>query len=396
MDATTARRRIDGASSYRCFISVSNETGAGPCVAVKDMVDVAGLPTTGGGRLIPYPVPVSDAAVVRRVRESGALIIGKTNLHEYGLGVTGANPHFGSVRNPRDAQRIAGGSSSGSAAAVALGLCDWAIGTDTGGSIRIPAALCGVVGIKPTTGLVDLTGVVPLSPTLDTVGPIAADVLSAAGAFEVLAGRGGLAPTSPLPDPRDLRLAYPADWAVGLDPTVARSWVACTQDLPTVDLPALSRFGGVVRDILFYEAAAYHDATMRERPDDYGDDVRASLLAGQAVTTARYERALSAQERLTREVDDALKGWDAIVVPTCGGVARRSGAPISTPDLVRFTNPFNLCGNPVVSLPMPVSGPLPAGIQVVGRAGRDAQVIEVAAALERSWSAERLAGEGAD
>src|SRR3984893_4797056 len=171
-----ARARADELKDLNLFIAMTDEDGDGEVVAVKDLVDVRGTPTTGGGRLLPTEPKSEDAPLIRKLRRAGCVMIGKTNLHEWAFGSTNMNRHYGTVHNPRDPSRIAGGSSGGSAGAVPAGACDWAIGSDTGGSIRIPAALCGVVGFKPTYGTIDTTGVVPLSFSLDTIGSLALDV----------------------------------------------------------------------------------------------------------------------------------------------------------------------------------------------------------------------------
>src|SRR5579864_9265613 len=188
VDLDPARARIRARPELNAFISVFDRQGAGEVVAVKDLVDVAGMVTTAGGVMLPNSPAAADAPVVARLRRQGCVFVGKTNLHEFAYGVTSANPHYGAVLNPRDPSRVAGGSSGGSAVAVATGMCDWAIGTDTGGSIRIPASLCGVVGFKPTRGLLSTEGVLPLSESLDTVGPLARDVRTAARALEILSG----------------------------------------------------------------------------------------------------------------------------------------------------------------------------------------------------------------
>jgi aspartyl-tRNA(Asn)/glutamyl-tRNA(Gln) amidotransferase subunit A len=186
MELEQARRRILERAELNAFISVSAEDGSGTVVAVKDLVDVAGMVTTAGGIILPREPAPDDAPVIRRLRQEGCVIVGKANLHEFAYGVTSINPHYGAVRNPHDIQRVAGGSSGGSAVAVAAGMCDWAVGSDTGGSIRIPASFCGVVGFKPQLGSIDTTGVIPLSRSLDTLGPLAADVMGAARAYSMM------------------------------------------------------------------------------------------------------------------------------------------------------------------------------------------------------------------
>src|SRR5216684_3475570 len=188
VDLNEARRQIEARAELQAFISTSSEQGAGTVVAVKDLVDVAGMVTTAGGIILPNEPAERDAPVIDAIRARGCVVVGKTNLHEFAFGVTSVNPHFGAVLNPHDPSRVAGGSSGGSAVAVATGMCDWAIGSDTGGSIRIPSALCGVVGFKPALGSIDVAGVIPLSHSLDTLGPIAPDVASAAAAYSMMSG----------------------------------------------------------------------------------------------------------------------------------------------------------------------------------------------------------------
>ncbi|MDP9248662.1 MAG: amidase [Candidatus Dormibacteraeota bacterium] len=221
MTPAQARERIRERSDLNAFISLTEEDGEGPVVAVKDLVDVRGAVTTAGSVLLPSVPAEDDAPTVRRMREFGCVVVGKTNLHEWAFGVTSDNPHYGPVRNPRNPELVAGGSSGGSAAAVAAGMCDWAVGSDTGGSIRIPAAFCGVVGFKPTVGTVDTEGVVPLSRSLDTLGPLASDVRSAARALEMMSELTALVAAHPRPL-GELRIGWPGAGAKAL----LRSWRA--------------------------------------------------------------------------------------------------------------------------------------------------------------------------
>src|SRR6266850_1318174 len=208
MELGQARKVILERADLNAFISVSSEEGSGTVVAVKDLVDVAAMVTTAGGVILPREPAAEDAPVIRRLRQEGCVVVGKTNLHEFAYGVTSVNPHYGAVRNPHDIERVAGGSSGGSAVAVAAGMCDWAVGSDTGGSIRIPASFCGVVGFKPQLGSIDTTGVIPLSRSLDTLGPLASDVMGAARAYSMMSGEA-------MPDEatRQPRLAVPAGWS---------------------------------------------------------------------------------------------------------------------------------------------------------------------------------------
>src|SRR6202035_4309800 len=212
VEVREARRKIEERANLHAFISISSEEGAGTVVAVKDLVDVAGMVTTAGGIILPKVPAAKDAPVVHKIRGAGCVIVGKTNLHEFAYGVTSSNIHYGSVRNPHDPSRVAGGSSGGSAVAVGAEVCGWAIGSDTGGSIRIPASLCGVVGFKPELGTLDLTGVVPLSWSLDTLGPMARDVAGVMRAYSMMSGE--TVGSSHLAPPR---LAVPGGWAHRLD-----------------------------------------------------------------------------------------------------------------------------------------------------------------------------------
>ena len=384
MHIKDARARAEAVKDLNLFIAMTDEDGDGEVVAVKDLVDVRGTPTTGGGRLLPTEPKVDDAPLIRNLRRHGCVMIGKTNLHEWAFGSTNMNRHYGTVHNPRDPTRIAGGSSGGSAAAVAAGACDWAIGSDTGGSIRIRAALCGIVGFKPTFGTIDTTGVVGLSFSLDTIGSLAPDVATATRAVAMMAGIEGRDRVAPLPAER-LRLAVPAGWVDGLDEHVGEAWAAVAKDLPEIELPGLDAMQKACLDIMLSEAVAFHTAWMDTRPDDYGPEVLARLRTGLAVSGADYVRAIEDRKRMSAEVARAMLGLDAILLPSTASVAPVIAPDVDTQPLVRFTRPFNLTGQPVFSLPAPVDG-LPVGIQVIGHTGRDLELAAVAAGLERAWS----------
>lgn len=359
-----------------------SKSDTGPAVAVKDVIDVRGMPTTAGSRVLPQVPARRDATVVARVRAAGATIVGKTNLDEWAFDTTGANPHYGVVVNPHDPKRIPGGSSGACAAAVVLGLCDWAIGTDTAGSIRIPAALCGVVGIKPTTGLLPTDGIYALSPTLDTPGPLAADVTTAAAALEMMVGESSAAPTAG----GSHRIGAPAGWVNELDAGVDAAWSTLAASLPEIPFPDRQRFGGPFEAIVFAEAAARHRTWLTARAGDYGDATRASLRMGFRVSAVDYLAALDERQRLADEIDAALDCVDAIVLPGSSCVAPPHEETGVRERLGRFTTPFSLTGHPVVALPVPVSdGSLPVGAQVVARRGQDSTAVAVAAQLEREW-----------
>jgi aspartyl-tRNA(Asn)/glutamyl-tRNA(Gln) amidotransferase subunit A len=383
MRIADARARAEAVKDLNLFIAMTDEDGDGEVVAVKDLIDVRGTPTTAGGRLLPPNPKTEDAPLIRNLRKHGCVVIGKTNLHEAAFGSTSMNRHYGTVRNPRDPARIAGGSSGGSAGAVAAGVCDWAIGSDTGGSVRIPAALCGVVGFKPTYGTIETTGVVPLSFSLDTIGSLAPDVATAARAVAMMAGFDNPESIEPLPVGRQ-RLAVPAGWVRGLDSATQSAWEVVSAGLPEVRLPDLDAMQQACLDIMFSEAAAYHKPWMDSQPELYGPEVLARLRAAAAVTGAAYVRALQDQKEMRAEVARAMRGLDAILLPTTASVAPLIAAEVNTKPLVHFTRPFNLTGQPVFSLPAPVEG-LPVGIQVIGHVGRDMELAAVAAGLEAAW-----------
>ena len=378
MELQEARRRAEERADLHAFISISAENGAGTVVAVKDLVDVAGMVTTAGGVILPSELATHDAPVIQRIRKQGCVIVGKTNLHEFAYGVTSVNPHYGAVRNPHDPSRVAGGSSGGSAVAVAAGMCDWAIGSDTGGSIRIPASLCGVVGFKPAIGSIDISGVIPLSTSLDTLGPMAGDVATVARAFQMMSGES--VSTEQLGKPR---IAVPAGWAVGLDEPTERAWRLVSQGLPEIDFVDHGLLFRTGLTILLVEAATYHRRWANEFPDKYGSDVLAHIRRGLDILAVDFEEALLEKPRLQQAATRAMEGIDALLVPATAIVAPPvdAGNEVREP-LARFTRPFNTTGQPVVALPAPVQG-LPVGMQVVGRTNADA--LRAAMWLEQEW-----------
>jgi aspartyl-tRNA(Asn)/glutamyl-tRNA(Gln) amidotransferase subunit A len=378
MELETARRRILERAELNAFISVSSEEGSGTVVAVKDLVDVAGMVTTAGGVILPREPAREDAPVIRRLRKAGCVVVGKANLHEFAYGVTSVNPHYGAVRNPHDIERVAGGSSGGSAVAVAAGMCDWAVGSDTGGSIRIPASFCGVVGFKPELGSIDTTGVIPLSRSLDTLGPLASDVMGAARAYSMMSGEA--MPYEPMRQPR---LAIPAGWVADLDEETARAWRRVSEGLPEVEFVKREPLYSVSLTVLQVEASAYHRRWVAEFPDKYGADVLGHLRRGLEILAVDYAEALAAMHELRAEAVRAMSGIDALVLPATAVVAPALSASTEVREpITRYTRPFNATGQPVVTLPAPVRG-MPVGIQVVGRTNSVA--IAAAAWLEQQW-----------
>ena len=382
MNVSDARRRIAEQPELNAFISLTEEAGDGPVVAVKDLVDVRGTVTTAGGVLLPSVPAEIDAPLIGEIRRYGCVVVGKTNLHEWAFGITSNNPHHGSVRNPRDPSRIPGGSSGGSAAAVVAGMCDWAVGSDTGGSIRIPAGLCGCVGFKPTIGMVSTEGVFPLSRSLDTMGPLAPDVRSAAIALEMMSGLTGIAPGELA---GGYRLAVPHGWFDDLDEETRAAWLRVAGELREIEFPGHRELGAPGTVILNAEAAQLHRERVEKHPDKFGEDVLGNLRRGLEVKAIDYLEALEERERLADEVELAMEGVDAILVPATPRVAPRIEESEGVrPVMTRFTRPFNVTGQPIVTLPAPTNG-LPVGIQVVGHYGEDAKVAEIAAWLEESW-----------
>ena len=368
-------------------------------ISVKDLIDVAGQPTTAASRVRRGHIATDDAPIVRRLREAGAILIGKTNLHEFALGTTSEESAYGPVRNPHDTSRSAGGSSGGSAAAVATGMSVASIGTDTGGSIRIPAAACGVVGFKPPLGEVPTDGVVPLSTTLDHAGPLARTVEDAANVWAVLAGR----PIPRLEQPRTLALgALGGYFTQSLAADVRAAFENALERLRTcgvrIEPRTVQGTESIVEtytSISLPEAAHWHAATLDERASDYQQPVRERLERGRTIAAVSYLRAMDDRERLRRSVDAALEGCDALVLPTLPIVAPMLGAADVTMDtgetipvraaMLRLTQLFNVTGHPAISLPIESEG-LPVGMQLVGQREGSVALLHLARAVESAVS----------
>ena len=375
-------------------VDAPDRAAAGPLhgrpVAVKDNMDMRGLVTTNASTVGVPPPAADDAEVVRRLRAAGADLFCKTNLLEYAAG--SVNPTYGMTFNPRNAGRTSGGSSSGSSALVGAGVCDLALGTDTGGSIRIPAAYCGIVGLKPTYGLVPVEGVFELSPTLDHVGPLAR---TAAGAAELLAVISGQpCPIEPVAGVRVGVLArHLAD--PGLRPGVhdrVRDAVAALGglgfDVREVDVDELDVADEALGAIVLYEAWQAHRTRYEAEADHYGDGTRALLELGAKISDDDYRAALADRDRVAAGFERALAEVDVLAGPTVAYVAPPEDPPFGTPDgdvEARFTGPYNLAGLPAVSVPCgEVEDGLPAGLQLAAARGRDAFLLSVAAAYEEA------------
>jgi aspartyl-tRNA(Asn)/glutamyl-tRNA(Gln) amidotransferase subunit A len=374
-------------------------------IALKDLFDTAGVRTTAGSRIFAERVPAEDAHVVRQLRAAGAIVVGKTNLHEWAFGVTNQNPHFGGCRNPWDTSRIPGGSSGGSAAAVAAGLCFGALGSDTGGSIRIPSSLCGTVGLKPTFGRVSLRGVVPLAWSLDHAGPMTRTVRDCAILYAAIAGYDPGDPASverDMDDPlreiedgvRGLRLALPRQhFFDGVEPDVvrlvrdaARALEREGATLEEIDLPRTEELLATQTAIIGTEAAAFHRERLRDRPGDIGADVLARLRRGERVTGAEYAEARHRRDEIRHALVAAIAPYDAILTPTTAvtaPLAEGEDALAQAARLTARTSPFNLTGLPAISLPCGLAGGLPVGLQIASGPWREATVLRVARAYER-------------
>ena len=375
---SSARMRTVELNAFISLASPGDEQGSGDRVAVKDLVDVRGMVTTAGGIILPSKPATDDAPVIKRLREFGCVVVGKANLHEFAYGVTSVNPHYGAVLNPHDTSRVAGGSSGGSAAAVAAGMCDWSVGSDTGGSIRIPSSLCGVAGFKPRFGSVDIGGVIPLARSLDTLGPIAPDIRTVARAYTMMSGE-----EVSLDELRQPRLAVPSGWVRDLDDQTAAAWKSVSAGISEIDFGDRETLHSTGLSILLYEAAQYHRKWATEMPEKYGADVLRLIRLGFDVTETDYRQALTARAGLAEKAMRRMDGVDALVLPATAIVAPPidSGHEVREP-LSRFTRPFNTTQQPVAVLPAPVDG-LPVGIQVAGRT--NAGTLRAAAWLERAW-----------
>ena len=368
-------------------------------ISIKDIIDVAGVPTTAASRVRANHVAATDSTVVRRLRAAGAILIGKNNLHEFALGTTNEDSAFGPGRHPLDVTRSPGGSSGGSAAAVAAGMAYASIGTDTGGSIRRPSAVCGLVGLKPALGEVPTDGVVPLSSTLDHVGPICRSVGDARILYDVLRGE-PIRPVGSLRSPRGIRLGVLRGYFMKvLDPEVASSFEsACTRlqdagvELRDATIPHADDIAAIYVHIMLPEGAVYHAATLERCPDDYTTNVRLRLEMGRYILAEDYVRAQRGRDVLQREVDEALAGCDGLFLPTLPLPAPRLGVdnvqiggaeyPVRNV-MLRLTQPFNLTGHAAMTIPCgkTVEG-LPIGAQIVGARDGSAALLDVAEALE--------------
>jgi aspartyl-tRNA(Asn)/glutamyl-tRNA(Gln) amidotransferase subunit A len=365
----------------------------GATVSIKDLYNVAGMPTAGGTRA-PLPEFGGESVAVSRLRAAGALIFAKTNMHEIALGATGENPWTGDVKNPHDPARQAGGSSSGAGVAVATGIGMAGLGSDTGGSVRIPAAFCGVVGFKPSFGAIPLGGALHLSWTCDHAGPLTRSVDDAALLFEVMSGRrtdhGGVA--------RRPRLAVPAQWLAGRLHPAVRAWfeahlaalrrVADVVEVATPSMPlAWQHYTPIVRA----EGAYVHRVALAAGGEGFSEAVLAPLRAGEQVSAQTYIDAMHQRETVRKELDALLRDHDALVLPTSAvppplrgqtEVEVEGGTMSVREAVLGQTLAFSFVGLPTLSLPAGTVEGLPAGLQVVGARDRDASLLALGRWME--------------
>jgi aspartyl-tRNA(Asn)/glutamyl-tRNA(Gln) amidotransferase subunit A len=371
-------------------------------ISVKDIFDVEGTPTTAASRVRDGHIAGRDATSIARLRQAGAVFVGKTNLHEFALGTTNEDSAYGPVRHPLDPSRSPGGSSGGSAASLLAGMACASIGSDTGGSIRIPSAACGLVGLKPAYGEIPTDGVVPLSTTMDHVGPICRSVEDAAIVYEVLRldAKAEAPALQPIPPraARGMRVGLLRGYFTALlDSQVASTFEAAYQRLHSagvmldeVVIRHASDTPAIYVHISLPEAAAYHAHTLDSRPEDYTTNVRLRLEMGRSIMAEDYVRAMRGRDVLRREVDEALAGCDALLLPAMAVPATRLGAdtvrvggteePVRSVTL-RLTQLFNVTGHPAISMPCGKTFEgLPVGAQLV--AARTPELLAVARTLE--------------
>jgi len=398
VDADGARAQARAADEERRH-GIDRGPLHGVPVSIKDLIDIARQATTAGSRVLADNIAWADAPVITRLREAGAVLIGKTNLHEFALGTTSEDSGFGAIHHPLDPSRSPGGSSGGSAVSVATSMSEMSVGTDTGGSVRIPASVCGLVGLKPSVHDVPKTGVIPLSTTFDHVGPLAKNVAGAAAMWRVLAARPG--EVAELPGGRGLRLRMLTGYFVEpLESTVRAAFAAAIAalrasgiDVSEIQFANAASIHPAYVDVVLPEAAAWHAKYLDTRGPLYTNNVRARLIAGRDISAVKYFEAIQQCDSFRDQVDSALAGVDALVLPTLPVTAPIIGQDEVVIDghainvraaMLRNTQLFNMTGHPAISLPLPMPpGVLPCGLQLVGRLDKTADLLAIAAACEK-------------
>jgi len=426
--------RIEGLGrSLNCFITVLGDSAlkaaeaserryreGGPLgpldgipIAVKDVFYIEGVRCTAGSRILADNVAGYDATVVRRLKEQGAVLVGTTNMHEFAAGVTSDNPHFGPVRNPWDKERVAGGSSGGSAVAVATGMAAGGIGTDTAGSVRIPAALCGIIGLKPTYGRVSRIGVVPLAASLDTVGVLARSAWDAAALLQAMTGhdKSDISTVDePVPDYLE-SLSTPFQGArIGvvhpyfhddIDPMVEENFEGFASKLREMGCTLAEADLGPVQEVYEKwliirraEATAFHQRWLDSVPELYGADVRRLLELGKDIRAVDYVNAINSRPAIIERFSQAMDRFDFLIAPTTSITAPKIGQTAATINgkevsvysaLNRLTLPFNYVGFPTASIPSGLVSGLPLGVQVIGKLFEEGALLRLARAYEERY-----------
>jgi len=380
-------------------------------ISLKDNFWTRGIRTTAGSKILADFVPEKDSDVAAALARAGAILLGKTNMHEFAYGITGENPHYGSSRNPWAPDRISGGSSGGSAVAVATGMGFASLGTDTGGSIRVPAALCGIVGLKPTYGLVSTEGVVPLGVSFDHVGPLARSVTDACIVLEAIAGKYPRGATQPSYRAlrknrlRRFRLGWPKDlFFERVNPEIqnaigaaAKKFASIGARLVEVPLPHVAESVERASNVIVAEASYFHESQgyYPSRSEDYGDDVRGHLEWGHNLRAVDYLGGIDARQRVQADFDAALESVDAILAPTSPILAPAIGeSHVRVPgerettvraELLRMTRPSNITGLPSISIPCGFTQHgLPIGMQLIGPRWGEACLLAIALAYEEA------------
>jgi aspartyl-tRNA(Asn)/glutamyl-tRNA(Gln) amidotransferase subunit A len=420
--ALAAARRAEKQLLHHRSSRLEHSALLGIPITLKDNIWTRGIRSTAGSKILRDFIPSDDSTVARKLARAGAILLGKTNLNEFAYGIDGANVHYGAVHNPWGLDRISGGSSAGSAAAIAAGLCAASIGTDTGGSIRVPSALCGTVGLKPTFGRVSVFGTMPLAPSFDHIGPIARSVADATLLLCLIAGRDPLDPTSSPKHVKDYRgalrkplrkfqLGRPREiyWEK-LNPEVRRAAEAAVRAMEErgavvkeVSLPHLKQSRDAATDISLAEALHVHEKAgyFPAQAADYGEEVRQRIESGGKVRAVRYLAGFDVRKRLLAEFDAAFQSVDAIVAPTVPVPAPPIGAESVRVDgeeidtrrlLVGHSRPANFTGLPAISIPCGFTRDgLPIGLQLIGRAFDETTLLRIAYSYESAneWRGRR-------
>jgi amidase len=368
------------------LITALESSGAGPRLAVKDLIDVVGIPTTAGSRAVSrraeHRPAAIDAACLAGARAAGARIVGKANLHELAFGATGVNPWFGTPVNPLDARLVPGGSSSGSAVAVATGVADVALGSDTGGSVRIPSACCGTVGLKTTHGRVSLQGVWPLAQTLDTIGPMARDVAGAVLGMQLLEPGFSPADEPPVTIGRFRGMAADPVIDAAVDAALREAGLTVTD----IDLPGWAAADSATGAVIVAEAYRNDGALCAADPEGVSEDVATRILYGAQVSDAALAAAYATRRAWRRELAEAFQRVELIALPTLVMFPPQIG--VDSLPLAAATFPWNLAGVPGLALPIPAPGGpgLPASLQLIGPQHGEDLLVAAGAVIEAAVS----------